>query len=208
MKKTVDIVVVLDRSGSMSRIKKETIDGFNKFVDTQKETGIDAQLTLAQFDSEYELVYEQLHISEVPKMTDETFVPRGVTALLDAIGKTIKTTRKYQKQETAEERQTIFVVITDGAENASVEYTRDQIFKKISKMQKKQQWEFVFLAANQDAIRVAGRYGISAKKAIRYAADKMGTEEVFSSLSEQVVHFLQDREEISFTKEDRKKQER
>jgi uncharacterized protein YegL len=208
MKKTVDIAVVLDRSGSMESIKNETINGFNKFVKAQKETGINAKLTLAQFDTEYELVYHQLHIKEVPKMTKKTFVPRGATALLDAIGKTIKSTRKYQKQNDETEYKTIFVIITDGEENASVDYTREDIFKKITKMQKKHQWEFVFLAANQDAISTASHFGISAKKAIRYAADSLGTEDVFESVSKNVMYSLQEKRPISFTDEDRKKQER
>ena len=208
MKKTVDIVVVLDRSGSMEVIKNETISGFNKFVKTQKKTGVASRFTLAQFDSEYELVYEQLPIQEVPKMTQHTFVPRGVTALLDAIGKTIKNTRKYQKLNLKTEYKTIFVIITDGEENASTDYTRDDIFKKITKMQKKHQWEFVFLAANQDAIATAGNYGISAKKAIRFAADKVGTEDVFESVSEKVLFSLREERPISFSDEDRIKQER
>jgi len=208
MKKTVDIAVVLDRSGSMESIKNETINGFNKFVKAQKETGINAKLTLAQFDTEYELVYHQLHIKEVPKMTKETFAPRGATALLDAIGKTIKSTRKYQKQNDETEYKTIFVIITDGEENASVDYTREDIFKKITKMQKKHQWEFVFLAANQDAISTASHFGISAKKAIRYAADSLGTADVFESVSKNVMYSLQEKRPISFSDEDRKRQER
>jgi uncharacterized protein YegL len=208
MKKPVDIVCVLDRSGSMTSIKEETIAGFNKFVSEQKENSIDARFTLVQFDNEYELVYNQLPINEVPKMTKDTFVPRGVTALLDAIGKTIKDTRKYQKQDTKTEYKTILVIITDGEENASVNYTRDDIFKKITKMQKKHQWEIIFLAANQDAIATAGHYGISAKKAIRFAADSLGTADVFESVSKNLMYSLQKRRPISFSDEDRKKQER
>ena len=208
MKKTIDIVVVLDRSSSMESIKSETISGFNKFVKAQKETGLKANFTLVQFDHEYEVIYKHLPIKEVPKLTKNTFVPRGVTALLDAIGKTIKTTRTYQKQNSNKEYQTIFVIITDGEENASVDYSRDQIFKKITKMQKKHQWEFVFLAANQDAIATAGLFGISAKKAIRFAADKVGTEDVFESVSNKMVDALYCNKPIAFTEEDRAKQER
>ena len=208
MKKTVEIVVVLDRSSSMESIKSETISGFNKFVKAQKKVDVNAQMTLVQFDHEYEIVYKHLLLKEVPKLNRNTFVPRGVTALLDALGKTIKTTRAYQKQNHDLEYQTIFVIITDGEENASVDYSLDQIFKKITKMQKKHKWEFVFLAANQDAIKTAGRYGISAKKAIRFAADKVGTEDVFESISHKMVNALYCKEPIAFTEEDRAKQER
>lgn len=208
MKKTIDIVVVLDRSSSMESIKSDTIKGYNKFVNAQKKTGLEANFTLVQFDHEYEVIYQHLALKEVPKLNRNTFVPRGVTALLDAIGKTIKTTRAYQKQYSKEEHQTIFVIITDGEENASIDYSRDQIFKKITKMQKKYNWEFLFLAANQDAIAAAGYYGISAKKAIRFAADSLGTEDVFESVSEKVMNCMSYSTPISFTEEDRAKQER
>lgn len=205
MKKTIDIVVVLDRSGSMESIKSETINGFNNFVKAQQKTEVDAHITLVQFDQEYEVVYKRLPINEVPKLNQDTFVPRGVTALLDAIGKTIKTTRAYQKADPDVKHQTIFVIITDGQENASIDYSRDQIFKKISKMQKKREWEFVFLAANQDAIATARQFGISSKKAIRFSADKVGTERIFECISNKISHTLLCEEPISFTKEDRKK---
>jgi len=208
MKKTADIVVVLDRSGSMETIKNETINGFNNFVEKQKKSGINAQLTLVQFDDEYEQVYQQCPINEAPKMTTETFVPRGLTALLDAIGRTIKSTRKYQKQHNETDNKTIFVIITDGGENASVDYSREDIFKKITKMEKKHQWEFVFLAANQDAIATARHYGISAKKAIRFAADKIGTKDVFESISDKMLYSLTNNASFAFSKKDREKQER
>ncbi len=208
MKKTVEIVVVLDRSGSMESIKSETISGFNKFVKEQKKSGVDAHFTLVQFDQEYEVVYENTLIKNIPKLNKKTFVPRGLTALLDAIGKTIKSTRKHQKKNASLDYQTIFVIITDGYENASVAYSRENIFKKITQMQKKHQWEFVFLAANQDAIATASQYGISAKKALRFAADKAGTEDVFESISNKMVNALYCKEPIAFTEEDRAKQER
>ncbi len=210
MKKDVDIIVVLDRSGSMQSIKNETISGFNSFVSEQKKLDYRSSLTLVQFDDRYQIDYESVDINKVPELNTDTFVPRGLTALLDAIGKTIKTTRdrysKLVKNDLPD--KTIFVIITDGQENNSTKYNRKRIFKKIRKMEKEQNWEFVFLGANQDAISEANNYGINAKRAMTYAADKVGTTDMFFSLSANIEESLENGGEFEFTNEQRDKQKR
>ena len=210
MKKDVDIIVVLDRSGSMQSIKNETISGFNSFVSEQKKLDYRSSLTLVQFDDRYQIDYESVDINKVPELNTDTFVPRGLTALLDAIGKTIKTTRdrysKLVKNDLPD--KTIFVIITDGQENNSTKYNRKRIFKKIRKMEKEHNWEFVFLGANQDAISEANNYGINAKRAMTYAADKVGTTDMFFSLSANIEESLENGGEFEFTNEQRDKQKR
>ena len=210
MKKDVDIIVVLDRSGSMQSIKNETISGFNSFVSEQKKLDYRSSLTLVQFDDRYQIDYESVDINKVPELNTDTFVPRGLTALLDAIGKTIKTTRdRYSKLVKNDlPGKTIFVIITDGQENNSTKYNRKRIFKKIRKMEKEHNWEFVFLGANQDAISEANNYGINAKRAMTYAADKVGTTDMFFSLSANIEESLENGGEFEFTNEQRDKQKR
>ena len=210
MKKDVDIIVVLDRSGSMQSIKNETISGFNSFVNEQRKLDYHSSLTLVQFDDRYQIDYESVDIKKVQELNTDTFVPRGLTALLDAIGKTIKTTRdrygKLVKNDLPD--KTIFVIITDGQENNSTKYNRKRIFKKIRKMEKEHNWEFVFLGANQDAISEANNYGINAKRAMTYAADKVGTTDMFFSLSANIEESLENGGEFEFTNEQRDKQKR
>ncbi len=210
MKKDVDIIVVLDRSGSMQSIKNETISGFNSFVSEQKKLDYRSSLTLVQFDDRYQIDYESVDINKVPELNTDTFVPRGLTALLDAIGKTIKTTRdRYSKLVKNDlPGKTIFVIITDGQENNSTKYNRKRIFKKIRKMEKEHNWEFVFLGANQDAISEANNYGINAKRAMTYAADKVGTTDMFFSLSANIEESLENGGEFEFTNDQRDKQKR
>ena len=210
MKKDVDIIVVLDRSGSMQSIKNETISGFNSFVNEQRKLDYHSSLTLVQFDDRYQIDYESVDIKKVQELNTDTFVPRGLTALLDAIGKTIKTTRdrysKLVKNDLPD--KTIFVIITDGQENNSTKYNRKRIFKKIRKMEKEHNWEFVFLGANQDAISEANNYGINAKRAMTYAADKVGTTDMFFSLSANIEESLENGGEFEFTNDQRDKQKR
>jgi uncharacterized protein YegL len=209
-KKKIDITFVLDRSGSMLTIQEETIKGFNDFLNSQKNTGGEATITLAQFDDQYEMLYEEVKLKEVKELNSSTYVPRGMTALLDAIGKTIKLTRKRHKLLNKDKQpdKVLFVIITDGFENSSIVYTREKIFKKIRKMEDKHQWEFVFLAANQDAIAEAHHYGIKANKAMTFAADKPGTEGVFLSLHENIDDMYLMDKDFEFTDEQREKQKR
>ncbi len=210
MEKTVDITIVLDRSGSMQSIKKETIEGYNGFISGQLNNKTNARITLVQFDHEYELVYEAVKLKDVNEMNDDSYIPRGLTALLDAIGKTIKLSNNRYKVARKEKRpdKKLFLIITDGQENNSTLFTRAMIFKKIKKMEEKHGWEFIFLGANQDAISEAQNYGIKTKRAMTYAADAVGTEHVYFSISNNIMACMAEDKEFEFTEEDRKKQKR
>ena len=186
MKAYTDIVVVLDRSGSMQRIKEDTQHGFDAFVEQQKETAGQAKLTLVQFDTEYEFVHRGVPIQDVPKLD---FRPRGLTALLDAVGKAIVETEERLakiKKKADRPKTVVFVIITDGYENSSKEYTRGQILEMIKEKTDKQSWQFTFLAANQDAIQEAQNIGISGANAANYKTTGKSTRGVFCVMSQNV----------------------
>ena len=166
----MDRIFILDRSGSMETCRDDTIGGFNAFVDSQKQFG--GTITLIQFDHEYNLVYANKPIADVEPMTRQTFVPRGSTALLDAIGRAIKECKT----------QTIptVIILTDGYENASHTYTKAHIKDLITERQK-EKWDFVYLGANQDAFAEAGSLGIAPCATLNYDGNK--TPEVFRTLS-------------------------
>lgn len=180
-----DITVVLDRSGSMAFIADDTIGGFNAFIDEQKKTPGRAALTLVQFDHEYDFVHKAVAVGEVPHLTSQTFIPRGYTALLDAIGRAIVETGERLSGMAEGERPgyVVFAIVTDGQENSSKEYTRDKVLSMISHQRAAYQWDFVFLGANQDAIKVAGGIGIAAGNAMTYAANSQGTPMAFAAAS-------------------------
>ena len=171
-----EIVVVLDRSGSMRSIDKATVEGFNKFLDEQKNSEGEAFVTLVQFDDRYEMNYQNVPVKNVDNLVlNETFVPRGTTALFDAIGKTI--------EELKTDRDVVFVIITDGEENASKTYKREAIMKMIE-TQTNEGWKFLFLAANQDAIQAGGSIGIKGSNSINYSSNDISTANVFASVSD------------------------
>jgi Mg-chelatase subunit ChlD len=180
-----DIIIVLDRSGSMEAVADDTIGGFNRFLLDQKQAAGEAILTLVQFDHEYEVMHAAKRLNEVPALSRETFVPRGNTALLDAIGRTINATidRLAKTDESKLPGTVIFVILTDGHENASHEFTRDVVFKLIKEKQEKRKWQFVFLGANQDAIEEGGKYGIARGYSLSCAANGAGSAAAFKSLS-------------------------
>ena len=171
-----EVIVVLDRSGSMRSIEDATVKGFNEFINEQKNAEGEAFITLVQFDDRYELNYKSKPVNEVSDLVvGKTFVPRGMTALHDAIGKTIN--------EVDTDRDVTFVIITDGDENSSREFTGATIKKMIASMEKDKQWKFVYLGANQDAISVAKNYGISGQNALTYTADANHTTMAFANVS-------------------------
>lgn len=170
-----EILCILDRSGSMTTIKNDTIGGFNSFIKDQKEVEGAARLTLAQFDGQYEIVYQGLDIQEVPNLDSTVFVPRGSTALLDAIGKTL-TEQKARIQKDAWADKVIVVILTDGEENSSREYNFDTI-KTLTQSAQNEQWSFIYLGANQDAFSVAANFGIDTKSALNSVSSYAATGE-------------------------------
>jgi hypothetical protein len=176
-----EIVVVLDRSGSMRSIDKATVEGFNKFLDEQKNSDGEAFITLVQFDDRYEMNYQSISVKDADALVlNETFIPRGGTALLDAVGKTI--------EELKTDRDVVFVIITDGDENASKTYKREAIMKMIE-TQTNEGWKFLFLAANQDAIKAGGSIGIHHTNSVNYSSNDISTSNVFASVSDNVKQY-------------------
>lgn len=204
-----DITIVLDRSGSMESVANDTIGGFNRFLDDQKKVPGSATLTLHQFDDRFETVIPGKNINEAPHLTDKTFVPRGSTALLDAIGRAIKDTGSRLSNASDGDRaeKVVFVIITDGFENASHEYNKANVFDMIEHQKSKYAWEFVFLGANQDAIKNATGLGINASNAMTYAANAVGTDKVYASASMRMASFrVGAAKSMAFTEEDREEQ--
>ncbi len=186
-----DITMVLDRSHSMSAVRESTISGVNEFVEKQKNQPGYATFSLVQFDDEYEVVYEAIPVEMVTESTLETFVPRGMTALLDAIGRTINRTGQRLNAMPEYERpdKVVFVIVTDGHENVSKEFNRNNIFEMIRHQDKKYDWEFVFIGANQDAIATATSIGILADNSVNYAANDVGTQVAFSGVANSITDY-------------------
>jgi len=178
------ISMVIDRSGSMESIRGDTIEGLNTFLDEQRKTPDNTRITYVQFDDQYEVVYDNVEVQFIPRITRETFVPRNMTALLDAIGKTINRTASFIAALPEYERpnKIIFVIVTDGHENASRNFTRDAVHELVTAKQK-EDWQFVFLAANQDAIATGSSYGIRGTSNMTYTAGKTGVKNVFAAIS-------------------------
>ena len=183
-----EIVYILDRSGSMGGLESDTIGGFNSMMEKQKKTGEKAVVSTVLFDDECEVIHDRVPIEKIEKMTDKQYYVRGCTALLDAIGKAIHhigNVHKYARPEDVPEK-TLFIITTDGMENASHDYDYNRVKKMVERQKEKYHWEFVFLGANIDAIDVAGRFGVSASRAVRYECDKRGTRKNFSVMSEMI----------------------
>jgi uncharacterized protein YegL len=206
MAKYTKIVVVLDRSGSMQGIKDDTIGGFNSFLAEQKKLKGKAEMSLVLFDDQYDVIFEKVDIQDVKDLNEATFVPRGMTALLDAIGKTICSTYSSIKSAKKKDRpeQVIFVVVTDGHENHSKEHTREAIFNMIIEMKEKDKWEFMFLGANQDAIETGGQYGFTAASSLSYAANEKGVSTSYMAMSDKIRTFRSTGKLNSFSDKDRK----
>lgn len=179
-----DVTVVLDRSGSMATVQEDTIGGFNTFVDTQKNGVGKCLITLVQFDDvdPNEVVMEGVDVNQSKPLTKETYIPRGGTPLLDAIGRTIVATgiRLSKMADADRPSKVVFVILTDGHENSSKEYTAAKIKEMIKHQQDAYQWQFVFLGANQDAIAAGGNIGINANNSMTYAANSAGTRAAFT----------------------------
>ena len=183
-----ELVFILDRSGSMAGLESDTIGGFNSLLEKQKKEEGEAVVTTVLFDNQYELLHDRFDIHNVKPVTERDYYVRGNTALLDAVGKTISKIANVQRNAGDGEKaeKVVFVIITDGMENASREFTYSQIRKMIQLEKDVYGWEFVFLGANIDAEEVAGRYGIKADRAVNYHADSQGLKNSYDSVSEAV----------------------
>ncbi len=175
-KNLVEIVCVIDRSGSMADIRSDAVGGFNTFLETQKKLPGEAKMTLVLFNHNYEVLYSRADLQVVNPFTRETYVSDGTTALLDAVGRTIDDVGKILANTPEDERpeNVIFAILTDGLENASKDYTRPMIYEMIGQQRAKYAWEFLFLAANQDAFEEAEKLCIDRSRAHNFVADSEG----------------------------------
>ena len=184
----VDVVFILDRSGSMGGLESDTIGGFNSMLEKQRKIEGKAFITTVLFDDQYELLHDRVNITKVNNITEKEYFVRGSTALLDAIGKTIAKEKAIQdtlgKNEKAD--KVLFVIITDGLENASKEYNSSTVKKLIETQKEKYGWEFLFLGANIDAIETANAIGINAERAVNYKSDSIGTKKKYETVNKAV----------------------
>lgn len=182
------ITIVLDRSGSMESVAPDTIGGFNKFITDQKAVPGKATISLIQFDNEYEEVYLSKDLQQAPNLTDKTFVPRGSTALLDAMGHAIEVTDKWLStmQDSEKPAKIVFAIMTDGEENASHKFNKTQVFDSIKDHTDKSGWAFIFMGTNQDAIQEAGKLGIGASNTLTYSNSGKGAKHALMAFSANV----------------------
>ena len=188
MKNLTEIVFILDRSGSMAGLEDDTIGGFNAMIEKQKNEEGDAFVSTILFDNYIEVIHDRVDIRKVRPMTRRDYYVRGCTALLDAVGRTIRhigNVHKYAREEERPEK-TLFVITTDGMENASREYSYERVRRMIEHEKEKYGWEFIFLGANIDAAREAARFGITEDRAVNYHADSVGTAVIYEAVSEAV----------------------
>lgn len=189
MKKNLtELVFILDRSGSMAGLEADTIGGFNAMTQKQRKEPGEALVSTVLFDNETQVIHDRVPLEKVPALTQKEYYVRGCTALLDAVGGAIHhigNVHKYAREEDRPEK-TLFVITTDGIENASRRYTYDKVKAMIEHQREKYGWEFLFLGANIDAAREAARFGIRADRAANYHADHIGTEVIYEAVSEAV----------------------
>ena len=191
MKKNLtELVFILDKSGSMAGLEKDTIGGFNSMLCRQKAADGECRITTVLFDNRYQLLHDRIDIRAVGPMTDREYQTGGSTALLDAVGRTIHKLAGVQKStaEAYRAEKVLFVIITDGEENDSREYSAQRVRAMIEE-EKEYGWEFVFLGANIDAVETAGRFGIAPDRAADYVPDSAGTKLNFQAMSEAVACF-------------------
>ena len=188
MKKDLtELVFILDRSGSMFGLEKDTIGGYNSLIEKQKKEQGEALVTTVLFDDEVDIIHDGIKLEDVPLLTEKEYYVDGCTALLDAIGKTISKILKNRKEtpESEHPEKTLIVITTDGMENASREYSYSKI-KALIQQQEKEGWNFIFLGANIDAAKEASRMGIMAENAVSYHCDSAGIEVNYDCLCEAI----------------------
>ena len=183
-----ELVFILDRSGSMAGLEKDTIGGFNAMLEKQRKEPGDAVVSTVLFDTRVEVIHDRVALADVPDLTDREYYVRGCTALLDAVGGAIHhigNVHKYARREDVPEK-TLFIITTDGMENASRRYTYDKVRRMIEHEKEKYGWEFLFLGANIDAAVEAKRFGIDESMAANYHCDEEGTALNYEVISEAI----------------------
>ena len=192
MKKNLtELVFILDRSGSMAGLEKDTIGGFNGMIEKQRLESGEAYISTVLFDNECDVIHDRVSLERVPRLTEKEYYVRGCTALLDAVGGAIHhigNVHKYAREEDRPEK-TLFVITTDGMENASRHYTYEKVKAMIAHQKERYGWEFLFLGANIDAAREAVRFGIDPNMAADYCADSVGTGVAYAAVTEAVCDF-------------------
>jgi len=189
MKKNLtELVFILDRSGSMGGLEKDTIGGYNSMLEKQKREEGSVHITTVLFDNRIEMLHDRMPIDAVEPLTEKEYFVRGSTALLDAVGSTIERLNKIQNALPKDERaeKVIFVITTDGFENSSREFTYPRVKQLIESQQKELKWEFIFLGANMDAVSEAGKLGISADRSATFVNDSVGIATNYQAVSEAV----------------------
>lgn len=191
-----ELVFILDKSGSMGGLEKDTIGGYNSMLEKQKAVPGECLITTVLFDNDYELLHDRIDIRAGSPITEKEYAVGGSTALLDAIGRTIHKIGNAQMNTADDYRaeKVMFVIITDGEENSSREYSAEKVKAQIQRQKEKYDWEFIFLGANIDAVETAGRFGIAPDRAQNYHADSEGTALNFRVMSEAVATFRECKE--------------
>ena len=190
MSKFTEIVFILDRSGSMAGLEEDTIGGFNSLIQKQKKEDGKAVVSTVLFDDKCKVLHDRKDLKEIAPLTEEDYYVRGCTALLDAVGGAIHHIGNVHKYARAEDRpeRTLFIITTDGMENASRKYGYEKVKRMIERQKERYGWEFLFLGANMDAVSVAGRFGIAPERAVRFHCDEKGTELNYRVLSETIAN--------------------
>ena len=191
-----ELVFILDKSGSMGGLEKDTIGGYNSMLEKQKAVPGECLITTVLFDNHYELLHDRIDIRAGSPITEKEYAVGGSTALLDAIGRTIHKIGNAQMNTADDYRaeKVMFVIITDGEENSSREYSAEKVKAQIQRQKEKYDWEFIFLGANIDAVETAGRFGIAPDRAQNYHADSEGTALNFRVMSDAVATFRECKE--------------
>ena len=219
MNNIVELVFIIDKSGSMAGLESDTIGGFNATIKRhKKDKKSKAYVTTILFNTNFDMIHDRVELSEIKQMTESDYEVGGSTALLDAVGETIEHIKSIHKYARAEDvpGKTLFVIITDGMENASHKYDHYQIKSMISAMREEKKWEFIFLGANIEAEEVAESYGILRERSVNYHSDKIGTKAAWDSIDSAVKCCMESRScceslgEVDWKKaikEDRKKRQ-
>ncbi|MDQ0243273.1 uncharacterized protein YegL [Bacillus fengqiuensis] len=195
-RKLTELVFILDKSGSMAGLEADTIGGYNAMLMKQQKAEGEARITTVLFNHHYKLLHDRINVRGITPITEKDYEVGGSTALLDAIGFTIQKMVNVQKRTSGNERaeKVLFVITTDGMENASREYTTEKIKKMVQHQKEKYGWEFMFLGANIDAISTAARYGIDGDFAVEYHADHIGTQLNYEAVNDAVINFRSGKE--------------